>query len=374
MVRKVVIIAFFVVSFGINLFFSYFFIQQYRVTEVVDGDTFQLSSGKRVRLMGVNAPEYNRCGGPEAKKLLQNLILNKYVFLAEEAQETFGRVLALVYTEKGLINKIVIEEGWGRPDYRKNSQREILTAAFHEANKGEKGIYSSLCRVEAKNTPESCYIKGNIDKNTYKKYYHLPECKQYNQIVLEKDIGEQCFKTEDEAVNAGFTKASGCPEIQQIKIPEIGISLPLPKSNYLICPGDHKEFSHTFVSSGSASIFPSDMEVPCSTQYLSKKYPHPTYFISYDKLEYYQEYVEKASQCNEAQIISLFHDTIEGTIIDFSKIKKGCVPYTGGTRYLLHIPFTSQGKVLSINVADYTGSELQDLITLLNSINMTPAP
>jgi len=60
--------------------------------------------------------------------------------------------------------------------------------------------------------------------------------------------------------------------------------------------------------------------------------------------------------------------------IDFSKIKKGCLPYTGGTRYLLHIPFTSRGKALSINVTDYTGSELQDLIILLNSINMTPTP
>lgn len=33
--------------------------EEMRVVEVVDGDTFQLKSGKRVRLLGVDAPEYN---------------------------------------------------------------------------------------------------------------------------------------------------------------------------------------------------------------------------------------------------------------------------------------------------------------------------
>lgn len=374
MLRKVVITAIFICSVCLNLFLSYFFIQQHKVVEVVDGDTFQLASGRRVRLMGVDAPEYNRCGGLEAKNVLQNLILNRYVFLTEETQETFGRSLALVYTEKGLINKIVLEDGWGRPDYRKNSQREVLTAAFHAASDNKKGIYSALCRVEAQNTPQSCFIKGNIDKNTYKKYYHLPECKQYNQIVLEKDIGEQCFETEDMAVKAGFTKASGCPEEQQIKIPEIGLDIPLPERSYIICPGYHKDFSLTFDSSASATIYPSDMEASCAKHFLSKKYPFPIYSVSYGNLKDYQEYVEKASVCNETNTISLFRDTIKGMLIDFTKLKKGCIPYTGGTRYLLHIPFISQGKVLSINVAEYTGNELQEIITLLNSISMTPTP
>lgn len=48
--------------------------EQNRVVEVVDGDTFQLRSGKRVRLLGVDAPEYNRCGGSEAKSLLKSLV------------------------------------------------------------------------------------------------------------------------------------------------------------------------------------------------------------------------------------------------------------------------------------------------------------
>ena len=63
MVKKIgfTLILFF--SFLLNFYFYSSSEKQKVVTEVVDGDTFQLTSGKRVRLMGVNAPEYERCGG-----------------------------------------------------------------------------------------------------------------------------------------------------------------------------------------------------------------------------------------------------------------------------------------------------------------------
>ena len=213
-----IVFIFLLISSFLNLYFVKERGLSLTVSEVVDGDTFQLASGKRVRLMGVDAPEYDRCGGKEARTLLTQLVLNKQVIVEEEVQETFGRSLALIYTTKyyfikdQLVNKIIMEKGWARPDYRKNSQREILTTVFHTAKKNNLGIWSPLCR-EAPNTPQSpqCTIKGNIDKATYKKYYHLPGCKQYNQIIMEKDIGEQYFCTEDEATRAGFLKSAGCP-------------------------------------------------------------------------------------------------------------------------------------------------------------------
>ncbi len=61
------------------------------VAEVAGGDTFQLKSGKRVRLMGVDAPELDRCGGLQAKKDLTGLILGKQVRLAEGVTEKYGR-------------------------------------------------------------------------------------------------------------------------------------------------------------------------------------------------------------------------------------------------------------------------------------------
>lgn len=102
----------------------------------------------------------------------------------------------------------MLAEGWGRTDYRNNSQREILTQAFHQAQKEKLGIFSSLCRITQ--SENNCLIKGNIDKNSYAKFYHLPSCQHYHEVVIEKDIGEQFFCTEEEAIAAGFQKAAGC--------------------------------------------------------------------------------------------------------------------------------------------------------------------
>ncbi len=197
------------VSLVLNVYFYRNQKEQNRVVEVVDGDTFQLLSGKRVRLMGVDAPEADRCGGKEAKEELTKLLQNKIVNLKEEITESYGRALTLVYVNNTLVNKVILEKGWARTDYRKNSQREVLTAAFHKAQKDKIGIWSDLCR--SSETADDCKIKGNIDKATYEKFYHLPDCLHYDEVIIEKDIGENYFCTEDEALAAGFRKAQSCP-------------------------------------------------------------------------------------------------------------------------------------------------------------------
>lgn len=194
-------------SFFLNLYFYGYFLKQNKVVEVVDGDTFQLYSGKRVRLMGVDSPELSRCAGPEAKEELEKLVNGKIVNLKEEVSETYGRSLALVYIGDTLVNQVMLEEGWGRTDYRKNSKRNLLTAAFHKAQAQKKGVWSDLCRTQ---DMFECDIKGNIDKNTYQKFYHLPGYLHYDEVIIEKDIGEAYFCTEEEAIQAGFKKAAGC--------------------------------------------------------------------------------------------------------------------------------------------------------------------
>ena len=57
---------------------------------------------------------------------------------------------------------------------------------------------------------KNCVIKGNIDKGTGEHFYHLPNCRHYNQIVLDLDIGEGFFCSEKEASAAGFHLAPDC--------------------------------------------------------------------------------------------------------------------------------------------------------------------
>jgi len=199
-----------VISLSLNFYFYKNIREQSRVVDVVDGDTFQLASGKRVRLLGVDAPEYDRCGGPEAKEKLSSLIKDKVVDLKEEHQEAYGRSLALVYQNGRFVNQEIMRDGLGVPDYQKSSQRDLLTRTYHQARDSKKGIFS-LCKETGSPPDPNCVIKGNIDKSTYEKFYHLPGCKQYGQVVIDKDIGEGYFCSEKEAQAAGFKKASGCP-------------------------------------------------------------------------------------------------------------------------------------------------------------------
>jgi len=199
-----------VISLSLNFYFYKNIREQNRVADVVDGDTFQLASGKRVRLLGVDAPEYDRCGGPEAKEKLSSLIKDKVVDLKEEHQEAYGRSLALVYQNGRFVNQEIMRDGLGVPDYQKSSQRDILTRTYHQARDSKKGIFS-LCKETGSPPDPNCVIKGNIDKSTYEKFYHLPGCKQYGQVVIDKDIEEGYFCSEKEAQAAGFKKASGCP-------------------------------------------------------------------------------------------------------------------------------------------------------------------
>ena len=102
-----------------------------------------------------------------------------------------------------------MEKGWAIPDYRKNSRREELSKLFKFAKNKKLGIFGELCR-DVKPTDE-CVVKGNIDKATYQKTYHLPDCRQYKQVIMETNSGDRFFCTEAEAQKAGFAKAGGCP-------------------------------------------------------------------------------------------------------------------------------------------------------------------
>lgn len=214
-VKKVVIGFIVFASFILNGYFIYGKNRDMTVTEVHDGDTFTLASGDRVRLLGIDAPEIGNCGASESASLLKSLILNKVVKITEEKRDNYGRRMGLVRTI-GLtggtpVNEEMIKAGWAKPNYDANSQAEKLKAAYEYTKESKLGVNSDLCKKVNPTPPSAkCNIKGNIDKGTGEKFYHLPFCRHYNQIVLDLDIGEKFFCSETEAQEAGFKIASDC--------------------------------------------------------------------------------------------------------------------------------------------------------------------
>lgn len=180
-----------------------------QVLEVLDGDTFLLNNGQRIRLFSASAPEMELCGGPEAKSYLSDLILGKSITLKDSFIDQYSRMIALVYADNILVNESMLRSGWARYDGGGKSEKEVLKQAYQEAFETKIGIYSPLCRQEQPEKPK-CLIKANIDKITAEKRYSFPGCREYNITIVEKDLGESWFCTEKEAQAAGYTKSQNC--------------------------------------------------------------------------------------------------------------------------------------------------------------------
>jgi len=89
------------------------------VSEIIDGDTFQLSSGEIVRLICINAPEKGKEGYEEAKLYLNYLVFNQPVILESDQtdKDDYGRLLRYVYLNdenKTFINRILVQEGYAK--------------------------------------------------------------------------------------------------------------------------------------------------------------------------------------------------------------------------------------------------------------------
>lgn len=66
-----------------------------RVSKVLDGDTFTLSGeSRRIRVWGLDAPEWNHLGGSTATSTLHSLISGKQLRCAVLDVDRYGRLVA----------------------------------------------------------------------------------------------------------------------------------------------------------------------------------------------------------------------------------------------------------------------------------------
>jgi len=191
-----------------NIYFLFQNSRRNRVTKVIDGDSFETFDGRRIRLLGVAAPELVNCMGPQAKDMLKILLEGKSVRLKDTLKDDYGRLLANVFAGSRFINKEIIASGLGKYVSAKNRYHLELQKAYSDAKINNLGIFSPLCRSLQ---PENdCLIKGNI--RGAQKIYHLPGCLNYDQVIIDRSYGDSWFCSEEEAQNSGFTRSENCTE------------------------------------------------------------------------------------------------------------------------------------------------------------------
>lgn len=129
------------------------------VRAVIDGDTIDVATVGRVRLLGIDAPELGRgydTAAPfahEARDRLTALLLHRWVRLEQEAEalDAYNRHLAYVMTEDGqFINAVLVREGLARVTARVPLSRlPELQRAEAEAQAFRRGMWGIAPQVPA---------------------------------------------------------------------------------------------------------------------------------------------------------------------------------------------------------------------------------
>jgi len=176
---------------------------------VDDGDTILLSDGRRVRYIGINAPEvahakYGQQAEPFGKKASEAnkaLVYGKKVRLEfdREVKDHYGRLLAYVYLGDGrCVNLEIVKAGWAYVLYKKPNDRyvNILLEAQRRAMKAGVGIWDQW-----RESGEE--IIGNRNSRRF----HLKGCAESGKIHPKNRI---LFPSQWEAYWHGYAPSKKC--------------------------------------------------------------------------------------------------------------------------------------------------------------------
>jgi micrococcal nuclease len=133
---------------------------------VTDGDTLQLASGEKIRLIGINTPELARKQRPaehyakRAKVRLKSLVATSgsklYLKYGRESQDRHRRTLAHIYNKNGKnLIELLLKEGFGYAIFFPPNLQNIDCYQQAEAfARGKKlGVWHNRQRVRAVDLP-----------------------------------------------------------------------------------------------------------------------------------------------------------------------------------------------------------------------------
>lgn len=161
--------------------------EKVKISYVIDGDTFVLENGEKVRYIGIDSPELNQ-PGPEDDECLawvarlrnMQLLSKGEVTLVKDPdvdKDKYGRLLRYVYVNDVFVNEVMAREGlaetffcqpgWKNcPIISDNKRKEIIISASQYAQDNNIGIFGSACSIrEEKNDFNNKEEQVEADKN-----------------------------------------------------------------------------------------------------------------------------------------------------------------------------------------------------------------
>jgi micrococcal nuclease len=178
------------------------------VTRVADGDTVELLGGRRVRYIGVNAPEINHelntaePFGFEARASNATLVDSRKIRLELDVEryDAYGRTLAYVFlTDQTLVNEKLLQEGLAYFLYKMPNVKyaDRLLKAQREAMQARRGIWK-----DGREKEEGRYV-GNRNSRRL----HLADCPEVKRVYPRNRV---VFATRWDAFWDGYSPSKEC--------------------------------------------------------------------------------------------------------------------------------------------------------------------
>lgn len=121
------------------------------VTQVSDGDTLRFTPAGQspivVRLANIDAPEICQAWGPEARRALTDLALNKAATLQPTGRDSYGRTVGVLVVEGANVAQSLVEGGhawslrWRNdagPFVKQERMAKALNRGLHEGGRAVK--------------------------------------------------------------------------------------------------------------------------------------------------------------------------------------------------------------------------------------------
>lgn len=174
------------------------------VGRVIDGDTLELTTGERVRLIGIDAPETGEDYYEESKVRLKDLVESKQINLENDVEDKdrYDRLLRYIYIDDIFVNLIMVEEGFAKAyPYQPNTRYE---PEFEEAEDSAKGLKKGIWSDSQDYVNSSLYVGIRINEIMYD-----PEGtdnnKEFVEIYSENEIDLSDFMIGDSSSNDSLT-------------------------------------------------------------------------------------------------------------------------------------------------------------------------
>ncbi|MDF1665789.1 MAG: thermonuclease family protein [Planctomycetota bacterium] len=169
------------------------------VKKVIDGDTLLLGDGRKLRLLGIQAPGGSSVEAKSATAQLKRRVEGKSVTLSfdEKKSDRYKRVLAYVFYDGVFINGWMVGNGYGyHSEWKPNTRHtELLVTLQGTARAKKRGFWALEKDVE------DHYLSYQRSR-----YFHRPKCKR---VAKAKSTPDK-LRNRDEAFEKSLIPCNDC--------------------------------------------------------------------------------------------------------------------------------------------------------------------